>query len=133
MTNGFVLTTHAIDRLYERHIDIFSEPLPVGDAKTRSAYRVLEDAVEHKAVKNNTAFMIFLHGKYGFDKDFKFFVNHDVLFIGFVNGSKRLITTVVSCNQHRIPHLRNASFSREDRFTRKSAPVKYRHFEHNAF
>lgn len=127
--NGFKLTTHAVDRLYERHPGIFSDPTRQGAERYTAACRVLSDAEEHKAVKNNTAFMVFLHEKYGFDKDFHFFVNGDVLFIGIIQNGKRLITTTMSCMQHRIPHLRNAVFQREDRFGRKAAPVRYRKFE----
>lgn len=127
-TFGYELTQHACKRLYERHPHIFADPLQQGKQRWTSAYRVLDDSIEDKSVKNNTAFMIYVYEKYGFDKSFHFFVNGDVLFVGIETDGKKLITTTMSCNAHKIPHLRNAGMAREDRFGKKATPARYRHF-----
>ncbi len=126
-TFGFELTVHACDRLYERHAHIFSYIAPHGKPRWETAYKVLDDCVEDKSVKNNTGFMVYLHEKYGY-KDFKFFVNDDVLFVGIIEDGKKLITTCMSCRTHHVPHLRNAGLAREDRFSKKAAPTRYRRF-----
>jgi hypothetical protein len=128
-TFGYELSMHACKRLYERHPGIFADPQQVGKVRWTSAYKVLDDCVEDKSVKNNTRFMVYLHEKYGYEKEFHFFVNGDVLFVGIVEAEgKKLITTCMSCCTHEIPHLRNAGLVREDRFGARQAPARYRKF-----
>lgn len=122
-TFGYELSKHAFYRLYERHPHIFVQGLE-GKSKWVAAYAVLSDSIEDKSVKNNTAFMMFLHEEYGFDKDFHFFINCDVLFVGVIDRGASIITTTMICSQHHIPHLQNAGLERKARFGPKA--VKYR-------
>jgi hypothetical protein len=123
-TFGFRLSTHAIARLYERHARIFANPLQTGKARVDSAYSVLDDAVEHKAVNNHTAFMTYVHENYGFNKH-RFFINGDVLFIAHEDsqGNKVIITTL-SCNEHSVPHLHNATEKFEHRVFKVPVPKR---------
>jgi hypothetical protein len=126
-TLGFSLTIHAIDRLFERHPGIFLDSTLQGKLKRDAASRVLHDAVEDKSVKNNTGFMVWLHEKYGFDRNFRFFVNGDVLFIGIQCPDKQnTIVTTVQKSTSNISHLRNAGIEKTARFKAKAPPSKYR-------
>jgi hypothetical protein len=108
-THGYFFSTHALDRLYERHARIFENPEQVGKQRWDSAYKVLDDSIEDNSVKNNTAFMVFLHEKYGYHKEFKFFMNGNVLFLGIIDNGKKLIVTTMDKATHNISHLRNAA------------------------
>ena len=99
-TYGFELSYHAINRLYERHAPLFAKPY-VGKERRDVAYRVLNYSVEVKSIKNDTAFMAYIHEKYGY-ADHRFFVNGDVLFVGKVDGMVSVIMTTMSCSRHHL-------------------------------
>jgi hypothetical protein len=101
-TFGYILSAHAINRLYDRHSYLFKDPAATGKIKFNSAYAVLNDSIENKSIKNDTEYMVFLHEKYGYDKNFHFFINGDVLFVGIDDGENKIITTTMSCSNSKI-------------------------------
>lgn len=102
MKQEFYFTDHALDRLYERHGRIFKDPKEVDKQKRlKSAYAVLDDAVEDRSFINNTARMVFLHEKYGYDRQYKIFINRHVLFIGVIEKNKKVIITTLDLKNQR--------------------------------
>lgn len=93
--------------MYERHGYLFTNPSATGKARWDSAYAVLDDTTENKSIKNDTAFMVYLHETYGYDKEFHFFINDDVLFIGVSDEVGKVITTTMSCVDSNINRIKN--------------------------
>lgn len=106
-TFGYAISNHALERLYERHGYLFANPSATGKTRWNSAYAVLDDSTENKSIKNDTAFMVFQHETYGYDKEFRFFVNGDVLFIGVSDSVGKIITTTLSCVDSKINRIKN--------------------------
>ncbi len=124
----FRMTVHAVDRLYQRHPDIFVDPYITGHMRFEIAHQVLNDAIEDRAVKNNTAFMVYVNERYGFEKKYQFFVNGNVLFLGATNtetGDQIIITTMVR-DTHVVAHLSNAGLRPEDRYNPRIKRVRFR-------
>ncbi len=91
----FVLTTHAVDRLFERHPRIFARPYTTHLERYAAARRVFNDAKEDKSFRNNTEFAIYLGEKYGYDIKHHLFRNGNVLFIGMEKSGRNVIATVI--------------------------------------
>lgn len=107
----FTLTKHAIQRLRERfpriakELDQHEQPA----VKLHKTYQLLWDSSEERSFKNNSMHMKIVQEKYGYDNDYRFFVNGDVIFLGVINDGRRSIVTVMDKKQHVVPHVRNTN------------------------
>ena len=105
----FSLTRHAQTRLRERFPhemeDLNFEQSPA--LRIRKMYEFLWNSTVENRVVNDTMFMQYVQEKYGYDNTFKFFANHDMLFIGVIDPRGRnVIVTVVNRRDYSSLHLR---------------------------
>lgn len=90
--NKFFVTTHARDRFAERFGVKYGYS---GDV--REILKLLyEEAEENRAVLNDTAFMLHIHESYGFDKQYRFLVHQDTVFVGVEDHEKNKVV-IVTC------------------------------------
>lgn len=104
----FTLTRHAQDRMLERFPDAMKDILFEKSAAIRNRMMrdfLLNATVENRAI-NDTMFMQFLQEKYGFEKNFKFFANQNMLFIGVIDNGANCIVTVVNRSDYSSKYLR---------------------------
>ena len=103
----FSLTKHAQDRLRERFPDAMKEIEFEQSAglRIRKMYEFLWNSTVENRVVNDTLFMQYCHERYGYDKTLKFFVNHDMLFIGVISTHGNYIVTVVNRNGYTSRYL----------------------------
>lgn len=104
----FTLTRHAQDRMHERFPEAMQDIQFEKSAAVRNRMMrgfLLNATVENRVI-NDTMFMQFLHEKYGFDKNFKFFANQNMLFIGVIDNGANYIVTVVNRSDYSSKYLR---------------------------
>lgn len=105
----FRLTRHALSRMSER----FPEKMrdidfqPLGN-RLIHAYHFLWESTVEKQIFNDLRFMMYVHEKYGFDKQYRFFVNENMIFVGVIDNEKEVnnIVTVVDRRAHKSDHLK---------------------------
>lgn len=77
-------TKHAKERFAER----FPKKVVDGDV-IRSLLNEYQKAEPTKMFMNNTSFMVYMYETYGYDKDYTFYINDDIV---FVSESGNLLT-----------------------------------------
>lgn len=77
----FRLSTHAVNRFVERFPKIISsKPVDIPPKSFIVKY-INENAVNKAHIKNNTSFMSYLYHKYGFNRNYEFYVVDDAVFV----------------------------------------------------
>lgn len=96
------LSRHSIERLYERFPAYFTDEAKAtyrrGDywPLLKETFTMMNAAEVREAVHNNTAFMLYIGEKYGFQR-YRFLVYRDILFVGIERHdvNQLLIVTVM--------------------------------------
>lgn len=101
----FRLSKHAVERLVERN-EKFAKSLTAPYQATSAAYRYIADAVEERSFLNDTRFMVMVHERYGFDKQYAMFVKDNSIFVGIVEPDVCTIVTVLNRNEHQVTHFK---------------------------
>lgn len=96
--HNFALTAHAIQRLRERNPSFAKQWDDTQEPALRKklAYDFFSQSVEEKSFLNNTTYVVKLSEQYGYDKKFKVFVKDDSIFLGMIDGDRKIIMTVLS-------------------------------------
>lgn len=108
LQQSFTLTRHAMDRIKERFPEAMTDIMFEQSAaiRNRKLYEFLWNSTLENRVINDTMFMQYAYEKYGFDKQFKFFANGDMLFIGVIATDGNYIVTVVNRSTYVCRYLR---------------------------
>lgn len=108
MSDKIYLTTHAKDRLRERHDRHLLPYTNLAEFET-SCYELLNDQAKFtNRHLNDTSFMMFYQEKYGFEKKYRFKEYKNALFV-IVNDR---VVTVLDTDQHQS----SRQFGRQKRY-----------------
>jgi hypothetical protein len=117
----FIVTKHAIDRLYERCPDHAKEIAKIVEIalKKKSTYDFINQSSEEKSFLNNSRFMIMLGEKYGFENRYTLFIKDNIVFVGVSNKSGNFIVTAMNRDNHYLSQIKNKVKKYENKSSEK--------------